>query len=378
MKFEIDTATLQRVVKVLGVVARVNVIDSTGRLLMETDKDNIVFTVNNGATDITISTPALSISEPGKLSIVYGKIKSFVSSYKPWNGTSGVKKFRINSTEKSTFIKVDNFYGDGKAAKSSLKLVNSNPALLQKSASFENTTFILNSTIFRTATNKVLYAIDPSMDFSLMALQGMNMSFDGNDIYFVGANGKVLSECQIKNTGEYNECNITLQYDFIMGLRRLLRDDIQLFWEIKGNRILVKFDDIVYSGRHIVGHEYPVYKNSFDDYTSYINFNKELLLETVRPFVDVLEPEDNFRLTFEVKDKIIRLFNEQGSVELEQDIQGGIDYTIDINGKFFIQTIESINDTNIILKFSDENGLLIFDASTTNDQKSLIMPLSKR
>ncbi len=376
MKFDIETAALQRAVTALGVVVQANTMDATGRFVIKTDDDSLVFTANNTSTAITINVPAITIDEPGEVSLTYSKIKGYLTTFKVWNGVSGVKKFNFVSTERYTYVKVENIHSDGKVSKSKLKLTNSNPALLQKPPVFKDTTFVLNSSIFRDATSKVLYAIDPTIDSSLKALQGLNIAFDENDIRFVGANGKVLSEWEISNTGEYAESNVTLEYNFIMALRRLLSNDIQLFWDIQSRRAVVKFDDIIFSGKCIVGHEYPAYRDSLDSYTHHINFSKELLIETIAPFVDTLDPDDNFRLTFEIKDKKVRIFNNSGSVEVEQDIQGGLDFSIDVNGKLFIQTIDAVKDDYILFKFSTEDGLLIFDASTTNNQKSLIVPLS--
>ena len=378
MDFIISTGSIQRAIKALGVVARANAVDATGRVLIETDDKNVRFISNNGSTAITFTADEVDITEPGSASIIYSKIKSFVSSFKDWDGDSGVKNFKFISNDKHTKVTVDNLYNKDKVAKGELKLVNSNVALITKPPEFDKPSFTLNSTIFRAATNKVLYAIDPQTDYTQAALQGMNIKFEDDSIFFAGSDGVVLSEYQVKNVSDCIEGNITLQYDFIMGLRRLLSDDIPLFWEISGNRVAIKFDEIVYIGRRVIGHDFPDYKPIFDKYTDYINLNKDFLMGALYPFGDVLDPEDNFRLTFEIKDKMLKIYNEQAKVEAEQDIMGGLDFSIDLNGKHMIQTIEAIKDDYILFKFSNSKGYAIFDSSTFNDQKALISPISKR
>jgi DNA polymerase III sliding clamp (beta) subunit (PCNA family) len=378
MDFTIAADELQRAMKSLVVVARANALDATGRVLIEAEDNKVVFSANNNVTALTIECDKVEVSQPGQVSVLYTKIKSFIASFKAWNGKFGAKEFRFAGTDKHLNLTVDDIYENGKVSKGRLKLACYNPALIHKPDQFTEPTFILNSTVFRAAINKVQYAIDPNKDFDLFSLKGMNMSFDEDNIYFAGTDSRVLSEYQVKNTSDMTEGSITMEYEFVMGLRRLLADDIQLFWEISSNKIAVKFENCVYIGRLITGHEFPEYKEIFDNYTDRINLSKDLLLNSLNPFLDVLDAEDNYRLTFEIRDKVVRLFNDVASVEAEQDVIGGLDFTIDLNGKIFMQTIDAINDEHILLKFTDEGTPIIFDASTYEDQKALITPITKR
>jgi DNA polymerase III sliding clamp (beta) subunit (PCNA family) len=378
MDFTIGTEELQRIVKLFGVTIRANALDGTGRILIEANDKGVEFVANNNSTAMSYFSYDSKVKSTGVTSITYSKIKSFVSSFKPWDGTSGAKNFRFKKSEKTTSIFVDNIYENGRASKGKLRLTNYNPALVTRPEPFGTANFSLNSTIFRLATNKVLYAIDPNTDSAIPALQGMNVNFDDEHIYFAGSDGCVLSEFRVKNTSDRTEGNLTLGYDFIMGLRRLLNDDIQLLWEIKGNRVAVKTDNLVFSGRLIIGHDYPEYQPVLDKYTDHININKEVLMGFLTPFLDVLNPDDNFRLTFQIKDKVVTVSNDQANVEVEQDIAGGLDFVIDVNGKLMMQSVETIKDDHVLMKFSDEASPIIFDSSTFEDQKSLITPLTRR
>lgn len=378
MDFNVSTDSLQRAVKVLGVVVRTNAVDATGRVLIEAGEDGVKFVSNNGITALIFSADNAKVDEPGITSIAFNKIRSFVMSFSPWDGKTGAKRFRFISDDRTTKVSVDNVYENGKSSKGNLKLPVFNPSLISNPPTFGKPDFVMNSTIFRTATNKVLYAINPQVDANYTALQGMNMSFDEDHIYFVGCDGTALSEYQVKNVTDRVEGSINLQYDFFMGLRRLLSDNTQLFWEIKGNRVSVKFDDITFLGRTIIGHDYPEYKPALENYTDHLNFSKEFLMTTLAPFMDVLEPEDHFRLTMEIKDNVLKFYNDFANIETEQDIQGGLDFSIDINGKLLIQSVDAIRDDYVLFKFSDGERPVIFDSSTFNDQKSLIQPLMKR
>jgi DNA polymerase III sliding clamp (beta) subunit (PCNA family) len=378
MKFAINVDSLQRAIKVLGIVVRTNAEDGTGKILIESGHQGVIFTANNGITAISFTATNVDILTPGAVAIEYGRIKAFVFSYKPWNGESGADNFQFVSDERHTKITIDNKYSNGKTAKGELRLNNFNSSLVTKLPPFGEVNFILNSTIFKTATNKILYAINPLVDNIQPALQGMNIQFDKDSIFFAGSNGVVLSEYQVKNMGDYVEGNIALQYDFIMGLRRLITENIQLLWDVKGNKVSVKFGEVIYVGRKIIGHEFPEYKPVLDRYTDYINLSKEFFIDALHPFVDVLDVDDNCRLTIEIKDKLLKVFNPQATIEAELDIAGGLDFSIDLNGKLLIQTIEAIKDDYILFKFSDAKGFAIFDSSTFNDQKALISSIKKR
>lgn len=378
MEFIIKAEMLQKAIKVLGMVARVNSQDNAGRIGIEIIDENAIFTCNNGITAVSFTASDVKTEGKGFIVIEYSKMKSFIASYKVWDGESGVDVFEFITVDRTTKIMVNNKHSDGKIAKGSLKLTNFNTALMSKIPGFEIPDFTLNSTIFRAATSKILYAINPQVDHSQQSLQGMCLQFRENYIYFVGSNGIVLSEYQVPNTTNIFDEDVILQYDFIMGLRRLIVDDIPLLWDIKGNRVSVKFDEIIYIGRKIVGHEFPEYKGALDKYTDTINVSKEFLMGALYPFSDTLDIEDNNRLTIEINNKILKVFNQQAIIEVELDIVGGLDFSIDLNGKLLIQTIDAIKDDYITFKFSNSDGFAIFDSTTHNNQKALITSIKKR
>jgi len=379
MDFSIDAAAVQKAIKALGMVAKANVADASGRVLIEATDNGVLFTSNNGYTAISFSVPDAVIRVPGTTAIIYSKIKSFVASFKPWDGESGVKTFDFVLSDRNIKVTVNNVYSNGKFSKGELVLTSSNPNLITKLPEFGEISFTLNSTIFKAAMNKVLYAINPQGDYNQPALEGMYIRFENDDIFFAGANSVVLSEYQVKNVTGRFEGEVIIQYDFIMGLKRLLSgDDVVLFWGINGNRVSVKFDEIVYTGRRIIGHDFPEYKPMLENYTDHINLSKDFLMGVLSPFSDILDPEDNFRLTIEIKDKLFRIFSSQAKIEADQDIVGGLDFSIDLNGKQLIQTIDAIKDDYILFKFSDSGKSAIFDSSTFNDQKSLISSIRKR
>jgi DNA polymerase III sliding clamp (beta) subunit (PCNA family) len=378
MDFIIDAVELQRVVKCMSVVAKSNSLDVTGRLLVDANENEIEFLVNNGSTALYYTSIKNKVAVPGVTSFAYDKIKTFISSFKPWDGKSGTKEFHFVSDEKKTEVLATNVYENGKSSKSKLKLTNFNSTSIHKPPKFNNITFTLNSTIFRAAINKVLYAINPSLDSSVGVLQGMNTIFDKHNIYFAGSDGRVLSEYAVKNVNDCAENNIILQHDFVTGLRRLLVDDVQMLWELADKYAVVKFDDVVFVGRLIIGHGYPEYKSAFVKFSNSISIAKETIVTPLMSLSDVLNADDHNRITFEINENFIYLYNDQARVEIEYDNHNNIKFAIDINARLLLQTLEAIKDDFILIKFTDSDGVLVFDSGTFEDQKALITPLRRR
>jgi DNA polymerase III sliding clamp (beta) subunit (PCNA family) len=188
----------------------------------------------------------------------------------------------------------------------------------------------------------------------------------------------VLSEYQIKNISDLTEGSFILKYDFIMGLKRLLGEETQLFFEINDKVINVKFDDIIFTGKPLVGYTYPEYQSALTGFEKSIVVNKEILMSNVSPFVDILDPDDYYRLTFSIKNGQLVFESDQARFVTEQDINSDVELIIDVNGLLMKETIEHIKDDKILLKFSNQTGCLIFDSSHLENQKALITHIRRR
>jgi len=377
MDFSIETGDLQKAIKLLSVTAKVNVLDSTGMVLITAGEDGVItFLSNNNSTALSFSSNKAEVRTPGAAVIEYGKIKSFVSSFHAWNDKYGVKDFHFDLTNNFLNVSVVNTYENDKVSKGNLKLKVYDVYTVREPKKFGNPNFVLNSNIFRTATNKVLYAIDPG--HNQVFLRGMNVVFAEDEICFVGTDGQRLSEYKVKNISDLSEGMFLLRYDFIMGLRRVVDSESQVAFEFEDRNVKATFDNVVFWGRTIIGHDFPEYKPILSTFESSIVLDKEVLMSSLLPFVDVLNPDDNYRLTFSLS---------KGEMVLSCDVaeftyDGAVDYpgafVIDINGQSMIQTVEVIKDDKITIRFSDDDSVLIFDSGNFEDQKALITPIRRR
>ncbi len=378
MDFYIETGDLQKAIKLLSVTAKVNVLDSTGMIRITADEDGVItFLSNNNSTALSFTSDKAEVKTPGIAVIEYGKIKSFVSSFRAWNDKYGVKDFHFELTDNFLNISIVNTHENGKVSKGNLKLKIYDIYMVREPKKFDKPNFILNSSIFRTATSKVLYAINPSNQYS--HLQGMNVVFDEDEICFAGTDGQRLSEYKVKNISDLKEGTFLLRYDFIMGLRRVIDSDSRLAFEFEERSVKASFENVIFWGYTIIGHEFPEYKHILDSYHNFIILDKEVLMSSLLPFADILNPDDNYRLTFSLSGSDMIL-----SCDVAEFIYDGpTDYTaedfvIDMNGQYMIQTIEVIKDDSIIIRFSDDDGVLIFDSGNFEDQKALITPIRRR
>ena len=109
-----------------------------------------------------------------------------------------------------------------------------------------------------------------------------------------------------------------------------------------------------------------------------MTLDKDVLMDSIRPLRDILNPDDNNRLTFEIKGGKMAFYNDDARFSYGETVDFDGEFVIDVNGVFMIDTLEAINDDRVLIKFSDENGVLNFDSKNYEDQKALITPIRRR
>ncbi len=380
MNFTIETYELQRIAKILGNVAR-NTSDKSGKITIQANENNeVVFLAGRDNLGIKIVTNKVSVVEPGLLTVAYGKIRSFIFSFLPWSSDSGTKEFHFITEHEETYIKVTTVYEDGKKSNGKLKLIPDLSYTVPSVSSSNKPNFILNSNIIRDAVNKVLYAIDPTEQ--RMNVRGVNIVFDDKFIYFAGTNGRVLSEYKVNNVSDLKSGSFVVDYDFISVLKSIITEDTQLFFEIDVDKhdpkIKVNFNGVYYWGSQLIGHTFPDYEELLSKFSNTIIVKKQALTSILHPLMDVLNQDDYHRVTLEIQDNSMSLYNDLGSFQYAGDIEYDGNFIIDMNGTYLNQTVEAIKDEDIQLKFSDEDGLFIFDSNNFENQRALITPVKRR
>jgi DNA polymerase III sliding clamp (beta) subunit (PCNA family) len=371
---------VQRAVKLLSVSAKVNTLSFEGRILVRAEEDSVKFLSNNGKTGVSYVVPAKVIT-PGETSVVYSKIKSFLMTFQPWDGETGAEEFHFIMENGKMNIKTSVKHLNGQIAKSNLKVDTIRSDNIPKIEAVEEPNMILNSSIIKTAVDKVLYAVNPK-DTQTNYAQCICMIFTEDHVSFVATDGRVLCEYKVNNDCSLKEGAYLLTHEFIMGLRRIIVDDVQLFWQIDKRIAKVDFDNIIFQG-YIQGinlkSEYPDYKKQFTLFDSSVELERDMLVNGLSSFVDILDGEDFNRVSFEIKDKKLSIRTDVSNFEVEDtNLPEDLSVIVDVNGKDMLNTLYSMSDEDVAIKFIDETKGLVFDSIGFEKQKAYVTNLMRR
>jgi len=379
MKFSIPVNELQGIVNLLVITAKVNTVEAQGRILIEVEDDSVLFLSNNFSTGISIHTKNVSVAEPGRASVVFSRLKSFVTPFNSWDEDKkeGAKDFVFKGDERNVIVSVKNTFANGKVSNGRMKLKVFNAAGINKFSDFKAPTFTLNSDAMKTAIGKVLYAID--INCMSAPLRGMCLRFTKDKIHFAGTDGRALSEFVIDNTSNVTDEMVVIKLDFVMGLRRLLMPDVELEFEVSEKDIKMRVGDITFWGTIIIGNEYPEYESIFDDYDEEVIVPKNVFLSNIMPFMDSLDQKDYFRISIKIENKKLTFYNDDGSFICDCDFDFTDEIVIALDGNLLLKTLDAIKAEDISMRFSrDPSKNIFFDSALYHDQKSLIVPLRSR
>jgi len=377
MEFYISASVLQKVVKQLGVVAKTNAKDFTGLISIEALEDNVIRFVANNTTNslLVIVNEDVLVRTPGIFVVEFGKFKSFVLSFPAWSEGRGVKEFKIYVDNNKLFVSASNTTQNRKAAKAKLKLLGYDVYSVRQPMPFTGPMFSLNAALFQEATSKVLYAVDPAD--SRPFITGVYFAIEKERICFAGTNGRLISE-YVFGTDQPNSTvgEFLLKYDFVVNLKRLVDNEDVIQFEFDEKSVKAKCNNRILYGRLLVGHQFPNYRAPLENFKHELVLDKDLF--DVSPMVESLNADDNFRLTIELQDGNLLLYNELAKLKYENVVDFSEAFTADVNGLFLKATIDSIKDSQVVFRFTHSDTPLIFDSAAHKNQRSLIMPLRKR
>lgn len=370
MEFSIETQEMQRIANYLGNTAKPNATDTSSNVLIEATSEGVTFVAINPTTSVTIKSNTATVAEEGTVAVLYSKLKSFVSVFTPWNESFGLKQFDFKSNNNNLTIKVKNINVGGQTSNGKVKLELFPAYTIPKPQDFGSATFVMPSDTLKAAINRVIYAINPNE--ARKHLRGMYMSFDENNITFVGTDGLKLSEYLIPNISGKTSGGYLINQDFLQGLRRLLPAEEQVFFEIKSGTIKTKFSNIVYNGRLIVGLEFPKYESFLEDFVSTIAVDKDILQNSLRPFMGGLNTNDNSRISVNLDEGSLTYSSDFGSFLCVDDLPSEPKHRVDVNGVFLSQTLDALNDDKLTVNFSASGKYLLLFSDTFKDHRTLL------
>jgi DNA polymerase III sliding clamp (beta) subunit (PCNA family) len=380
MEFSISVYELKLISKLLGICAKRNTEDPIGRVVIEVQDNEIMFLANDGSVAIQYVSNKGATTSDGVASVVYNNLASFLTPFDPWDGNIGAKEAKFKLIDmKSVNMSIENVFDGGTVSKNKLRLEYHNAYSVARPDSFNKATFILNSEMLKTAINKVVYVINPSEKKE--QIQGMNLLFNEDNVYFAGTNGVMLSEYKIKNSNKLNEVSFHVRYDFITALHRALatlEEETQVFIEIDNDKIKAKFGNVYIDGRLNIGRDFPHYKPPLESFTETVVLDKIMILAALDPIKDILDSDDYNRITVEMSDKRFKVRSEDYNFEWDGELDFDGEFIVDVNGKDVRKIIDAIKDEKLLFKFSHDLGPLIFDSEERRNQNTLITPVKRR
>ncbi len=380
MEFSISIYELKYISKLLGICAKRNTEDPEGRIVIEAQDNEIMFLANDGSVAIQYVSNKGAVASDGTASIVYNNLASFLAPFDSWDGNIGAKEAKFKLVDKKSIsLFIENVFDGGSVSKNKLRLEYHNAYSVARPESFNKATFILNSEMLKTAINKVVYVIDPQEKKE--QIQGMNISFNEENVYFAGTNGVMLSEYRIENANELNDVAFHARYDFIIALSRALTaldEETQVFIEIDGEKIKAKFDTVYINGRLNIGRDFPPYKPPLESFTDTVVLDKIMMLAALDPIKDILDDDDYNRITIELINNKFSVYSEDYNFEWDGKLDFDGEFIVDVNGKQVRQIIDAIKDEKLLFKFSHDLGPLIFDSEERKNQNTLITPVKRR
>lgn len=374
MEFFISTNDAQRAIKLLSVTSKMNVDSFEGQVLIKLDNDVVTFISNNGSSGISCSFPVKVVSQ-GKVNVLYSKMKSFIMNFAPWDGEVGAKSFRFRTDSAKLKISVEVDYGNNNISKSNLTLTQMKASYFSKQVTIDKPNLIINSSIIKSAINKTLFATDPNstVDFA----KGIRMFLSKDKITFTAINGKIVSDYSVSNDSGIKDTSFFLTHSFLMGVRKILVDDTQFFFELTGSNIKLNFDNIIFWSKSIPYKDYPDYTKVFKKFDKVIEVTRDILISGLSSFIDILDPDDFNRVTIKVDNNKLFLETDKSLFEYP-NLNDGKDFILDMDGRDVLNTLNAFDDDNIKLKCIDENNGMIFEAVGFENQQVYVVNLTRR
>ena len=234
---------------------------------------------------------------------------------------------------------------------------------------------IINSKILKRGITEVLHCIDPTEIRT--AMSGVNMTITGDKIVFVGTNGVKLAEFEMDINADIVEKSYTLKYNFASILRSILDDDAQVFMRFEGDKVYVQSDDMAIVGALIIDGRYPDYKPMFN-LRDVVRVPRIDFSDTVHGVMDVLDPEDNHRLTVNFNDSTLLLKNDMVESTQTFDESFGANLDVDINGEFLDSILHDFVDEYIEIHFTPGNNYVVLKSPDNKKHTALITVVKRR
>lgn len=376
MEFKIPVDDAQLIVNKLSNVAKLGSDDVDGLVLIEAD-ENVNFYVNDKSISLRMTSRDSEVISTGKILCRLNDFKGYLGKFTKLTDDFGTEFFTFLLKDDVLLIKTKTIFRDSKPSYKKLVVPLLDVSIYPKVKYVDDTQLIVNSSILKEGISSVLHCVN--VKETRPSLKGVAISVKSDKLVFAATNGVKLSEAVLDiNTDSIAESTYVFKYDFASALKYLLDPDSQVFVTFEGSNAYIKCNDMYIVGSTIINEGFPNYKKAFDMYKHTMIIPRLSLYDSVANAIDVLDVDDNSRLSIKFEGNKMLLKNER--VEIEQEFEEEFEQSldIDVNGAFLNDLLANFGGDVLRLYFSDSNSPIIIRSGVDDDRTVLLTNLRRR
>lgn len=239
---------------------------------------------------------------------------------------------------------------------------------------------LINNRVFKSIINQTSFAT--SNDESRQILTGINFKINGNIMECNATDSYRLARkvITLKNPSEENY-NVVIPSKNVIEFSRILNDnDNDIEVHIFNNKILFKYDNIIFQSRLISG-SYPNTSNLFpNDCMLKVTVNLNDLYDVIDRASILTSDKDKNIVTLETNDNTLYMRSssaEIGRVEEKMDIEKDNDENIKISfsARYMMEALKSFTGTHVELSFVGEVKPIIIKEKGDDELTQLVLPI---
>jgi DNA polymerase III sliding clamp (beta) subunit (PCNA family) len=375
MEFKIPVDDLHKIVSKLGSVVRVNTEDYTSMVLIKVGGDHVKFCGSNNTISITITSRECDVISSGKALIKLYDIKGYASRFAPISDGHGTEYFHFEMVDNQISLKTKTYFKNEKPNYRKLKIKSFETNLFPFVKEVEDAELILNTTTLRDGIASVIHCVNPNEITKSMT--GVKVTINDDKLVFAGTNGVQLSECVLEVNADLKLKSMILRHDLASTLKNVLDNDSQVFIKIENTFIHFRCNDVYISGL-LINEQYPNYDRNLSNYDKVLVVDTEPFADSVTALIDVLDPEDNHRLTIRVEDNKMILRNDRAESIQEIEVPDGLTLDIDVNGVYLSSLLTELVGDRLDICYVDGDNPIIFKPYGDDSHKVLLGHLRRR
>jgi DNA polymerase III sliding clamp (beta) subunit (PCNA family) len=378
MDFCIPVQEMQDIIIYLKPVLNRGSDELSNLLMIEAEKDGVVFSATNAVTSIKVKVDQdkVDVNQPGKLLAPAKQLISHLNTFTVWNGRSGTKDFRFSIKNDKFNIASETVYESGVKSKKSLDYRFLDPARFPSFPDFNgDPDFSLDVSYVKPVFKDVLTAVDPEANKE--ALRGAFLGLAEGGMTLVGTDGKRIIEFRDENISAPGGRAQILDYIFAASLPAVFKQEDLLDFKVEDKTIMVKCGNVTLRGK-LIRQDFPDYTVYFENFQDQMTLNKLEFLDNLATALPLLNPDDHNRFIIKlVPGKILfQAENYKNECELS-DSDHEFEEEFHVNGFLLDGCLKALHGNDLVMRWftSDMTGYLIFETPDNPTVRSLVVTL---